>query len=106
MANNQDPAQLMKMALNSADICNRHLLNLLLSLDRESVDNILRDNPVFYNGCPRDINETEECYKQDRYNAAIDVISKAHSHVLEVKRLLHNLGIDYVRVKVGERFPQ
>lgn len=104
--NTKDCAELMKMALNSADICNKHLLNLMLNLDRAEVDKVLKDNPVFYNGCPRDINETEECYQQDRYNAAIDVIQKAHAHVLEVKRLLHNLGIDYVRIKIGERFPQ
>lgn len=90
---------LLRNALGATTLAHKHVLNLLLHLDTESVNVIMKDNPVFYDGLSKNPDETEEAHKTDRYNTMIKALSDVQEELLEAKRVLMNLGIEHVRLK-------
>lgn len=94
-----EQATLLRQALGATTLAHKHVLNLLLNLDVESVHVITKNNPVFYDGLCKQDGETEEAHKADRYNTMIKALSNIQEELLEAKRTLINLGIEHVRLK-------
>jgi hypothetical protein len=75
----------------------RILLEQIMSnMKIEHVDIVFEDNPIFYDGCKQDPNETDEQYQTERYLHVLDMLSKTHHCLVQAQEKLMRLGAHYI----------
>jgi hypothetical protein len=100
----------IKLTLRDIVVTRKRLESLMSSLEIKDVGPIFDNNPIFWDGTPKNTIDIPEQFDTDRFIHLLDMLSKTHTHLIRAQELMLRLGTHHVRTEVrletGKGLPQ